>query len=255
MARRRTGRSYNYRKKQGGWAWLKNIDWGSVLNLGVQAYGAYSSNKAGKDAQKQAGQASAAEERLLGTQADLAEVNNARAQEMYDEYMDTALPAQREVLSLASKKINPNVEAAHAGADYSLADATQRGTRRRSLSAAGVDPSSGVAQEGDRLALLDSTAGRAAAMTTARRGATDLRLGRMQNAVQGFSPLLGMVPSFSGQANSGLASTARAYGANADAASAVAGAAGQETGESLAAIADQFQRWSAPKQKPVVTGG
>lgn len=256
MNRRRSGRSFNYRKHQGGWAWT---DW---LNLAGQVGSAYLGKKAGDKAAGIANTNSAAQDRLLDTQSNLAAINDARAQEMYDEYMDVALPANRQVLEMARKPINPNVEAATAGADFAAADAVQRGSRRRALQSVGVDPSSGAALEGDRLALLDSTAGRAAASTTARRGATDLQISRVANASQAFNPLIGAASSFSGQASGGYDRTAAAYGRNAQSASAVAGAAGGAFGENLASVVDTISRmWSSrssapktvpPQTKPVV---
>lgn len=228
--RSRRGGSFNYRKKQGGWSWF------DVADLGLKVWGASQANDAASSAKNQAATSSAAADRSLDAQTNLAYLNEGRAGESFDEYMDNALPANRQVLEMARRPIDPNVEAAQAGADYSLADATRRGSRQRALTAAGVDPSSGVATEGDRLDLLSSTAGRAGAMTSARRGATDRSIARIGNASQLFNPLIGQASTFSAQAANGLNTVTNTNQTNANNAGAVAGAAGNNLGQSLADI-------------------
>jgi hypothetical protein len=242
MNRRRSGRSFNYRKHQGGWVWnaissALNSEWlWKGLDVAASLYGQSQAKDAAKDAAKVGSAAEAAQSRALDAQTQMALVNNARGQEMYDEYMDTALPAKREVLEMASQHIDPNVEAAQAGADYALADAVQSGTRRRNLARNGVDPSSGAAIESERLAALDSVAGRAAASTTARRGASDKRFDRMGRAADQFQGLIGGSSSFTSQANNALGTTAAAYGNRAAQAAQIASAAGESQGESLSDI-------------------
>lgn len=247
MRSRRSGRGFNFRKRQGGWSWF---DVGDLL---LKGYGAVTAGQSANSAKNQAATSSAAADRALDAQTNLAFLNEGRAGESYDEYMDTALPAAKQVLEMARKPIDPNVEAATAGADYSLADSVQRGTRARGLQSRGIDPQSGAALEGDRLSLLDSTAGRAAAMTTARRGATDKQISRVGNAVGLFNPLVGQASSFSSQAANGLGSVTATNQNNANAASAVAGAAGSQFGQSLTDIWGAVQDMWKKNAQPVST--
>src|SRR5262245_32885038 len=151
-------------RRQGGWEFL---DW---ANLAVQAYGAYNASQSAKDAKNAAGTASATADQAIAAQTGIALANEGRSEEAWDEYMTDYVPAKREALSLARTPIDPNVEAAAAGADYSLADATRGATMRRNLQKRGISSSSGEAVEAERLNGLAWAAGRAAALTSGRWG-------------------------------------------------------------------------------------
>lgn len=258
--------------------------WDSIVDLagkyGPDLINAYTSYNAGKSASKKAGVASGQEESLRGQSLDvrnrqlgLAENADARSQQLFDDFGSSFLPAQREgvnaqrqVLSEASRKIDPNVEAGLASADYASAEATARGTRQRQQQAVGVDPNSGAALEGERLAGLDATAGRAAAATNARRSAETTRLSRMSAAAQPLTNAgMGLVSASGGfataantganQAAAGLSDLAGDYGADASQASAVAGKAGSSLGESLSdgiqKIFDDYKAQQAAALQPV----
>lgn len=234
-------------RRQGGWSWL---DYGK---LALDAYQTYSATSAGSKAKKSGAKADAAQQALLAAQTNLGYANEARSEESYDNYMSTALPANERALSLAMKPIDPNTEAAQAGADYALADKTRSDTLHRNLQRNGVDPSSGAAVESERLGLLDSVAGKAAAMTTSRRGATDRQIARIGNTSGLFNPLIGAASGFSASAGANMASAAAAQGKRADAATSAAGDAGLAAGQSLSDLAGDFATWWGSRKKTPTT--
>lgn len=243
VRRRRSGRSFNYRLHQGGWIF-------QAIQAATAVASLFGASKAKKKAKKAAKAAQAAQTKNLDAQSaaltaqtEIAKTAEGRSADLYNEYMATGLPAQKEVLDMARAPIDPDVEANMAGADFAASDAVAEGVRRRRQQRAGIDPSSGVAAEADRLSLLDSVAGKAGAMTTARRGAAERRLQRIGNAAQQFQGLIGASGGYSSQASagygssaSGLSNLAEAYARRADTAAGVAGAAGNQAGESLSDI-------------------
>lgn len=234
-------------RKQGGWSWL------DLADLGLKAYNTYSAHEAGQEAKDAGNKASAAQDAALNAQTQLGYANEARSEEMFDNYMNTALPANERALSLALRPINPNTEAATAGADYSLQDSVRGQQLRRNLDRRGLGDSAAAA-EGERLSLLDSTANKAAAMTTARRGATDRMIARIGNTSGLFNPLIGASSGFSASAGANLASVAAARGRQSDAATEAAGAAGNAEGQSLADVVGGFKNWWNGRNKPQSSG-
>lgn len=256
--------------------------WDSVVDLG-KTYGpdiikAGVSYAASQSASKKAKVASGQEDSLRGQsvalrqqQIGLANNADARSQQLFDEWGSTFLPAQKQglqaqqqVLSEAGRPIDPNVEAGLASADYASADAAAAGTRSRQQQAVGIAPNSGQAIEENRLAALDSTAGKAAAATTARRSAETTRLSRMSaaaaplaNAGNGLVSAAGGFASAAntgaGQAAAGLNDVAGDYGADASAASAVAGKAGGALGDTLSDAVDKIFKNYESSQLEAVT--
>jgi len=162
------------------------------------------------------------------------------ATQLQNRYFDKFVPIQDRALSLASRRIDPNVEAAAAGADVEQQAAIQRGVALRNLGRRGVDPSSPAATDADVRLALGAGLGRAAAMTAARRNSRSEELRNLLTVADMGNPLLG-------QASAGLADIGAARDARAAQATQLAGQAWGQFGESAADLVSYFaNRTGAP---------
>lgn len=202
---------------------------GAAIGAGLGAVGGILGSKSAKKAQKKANQL---EERRLGL-----------ATTLQDRYFDKFVPIEDRALSLASRPIDPNVEAGAAGADVERQAAIQRDVALRNLGRRGVSPDSAAAIDADFRLGLGSALGRAAAMTTARRNTRGQELNNLMQVSRLGAPLLG-------QASAGLADIGAARDARAEAANQVAGQAWGQFGESAADLVSYFT--TRPGTPPIV---
>jgi hypothetical protein len=193
--------------------------WGAAIGAGLGLVGGLMGNKAAKRAQKQA---NALEARRLGL-----------VDTLQNRYFDKFVPLQDKAIALASRPVDPNVEAAAAGADVEQQAAIQRGVALRNLGLRGISPDAGAAVDADFRLGLGTALGRAAAGTAARRNARGEELRNLLTVADMGNPLLG-------QASAGLADIGDARNARAAAATEMAGQAWGQFGESAADLVSYF---------------
>lgn len=185
----------------------------------ISLVGGLTGNSAAKKARKAA---NAIERQRLGL-----------ATQLQRRYFEDFVPLQDRAIALASRRIDPAVEAAAAGADVERQAGIQRQIMLRDFGRRGIDPASGAAVDAQLRLGLGAGLGRAAAETVARRSAGDRELNNLLAVSDMGAPLLG-------QASAGLADIGRARAARADLAGQTAGKAWGQVGESVADLIDYF---------------
>lgn len=200
----------------------------AVASLASAAFGSSEAKKARRAA-------NAIEMRRLGL-----------ATRLQDRFFDQFAPVQDRALALASRPINPEVEAAAAGADVERQAGIQRDVGLRQLARYGVSPDSGAAVDSTFRLGLGAALGRAAAMTSARRGARREELGNLLAVSDMGAPLLG-------QASAGLADIGAARNRRADIADDVAGQAWAGAGQGVADLVSYFA--NRPRLPAAAAGG
>jgi hypothetical protein len=203
----------------------------ALAGLAVSAYGQSSANSA-------AGRAGRQEAALRDRELRLAEAQNARGEQMWDEYRQTYLPREREFVADAfNDETSPELAAARTTTDVRAVQDQNRRSGLRDARRLGINPTSGAyaAMENDRS--LRDTALEVTARDSSRRAARDENFQRQYTALaigKGMPSQAGALTSDASRAIGGLADAASR---RADQANQLAAEAGRDFGASLGELA------------------
>lgn len=191
-------------------AWVAAIV-GGVLSIGGGMMGE-------KDAKK----ASAKEERLTERELRLAETQSARADRMFDEYLTTYLPNEREFVRDAfTDEKSPEAAAGRATTDVRVASEGGRERSMREARALGIDPSSGAFQARESQRTLRDASTEVAARDRARTNAQDQNFQRQYTALSIGRGLPSTAGALTSSAQRGVAGLSDAAARRTDQANAV----------------------------------
>lgn len=179
----------------------------------------------------------------------LAAKNDSRGDTLMNRYTNTFLPLQDQVIGLAKRKVNPDVEAGIAGADVEQAVTAQRGALKRQYGRMGVNPNDGAAIDAESRLALNAGLGKAAAMTGARRTAKDVEMNRLLTAAQLGTSLPGQAAQFTGLTGSALSEVLARRGSDLTNANNLAQGAGANLGSTIGdlvggAVAPESPLWN-----------
>lgn len=240
--RRNDGKSLNYRKHQGGW-----------LNLVLGAASLFLGAKASKSAEKRADTDSAQSYELEGRRLDLAEKQDERSGQLFDQYMELYAPREEELLSEAfDRPISPAAAEARATTDVRSSLETAREMGDRNMRRLGVNPNSGAYVGLDRARELGGAKIEAGARTRARESTRDLNFGRQASVVGMGRGLPITAAGYSGQATAGFAGAASLAEARAADSNALAQQAGAGYGNALGDFVQTAADWWKNRKTPPV---
>lgn len=211
--------------------------WMPVIQLGADLL---SSKAAGKGVKAQSRTSAA----LEAEQLKLSQNQDQRAQQAWDRYNNTFVPIENKLLEQLKTPISPNVEAGLAMGDVEKQALVARGALGRNFGRRGINPADGAVVDAEARLALATGLGRAAAATTARRGAKTQTIANLAAASNLGRGLPAQASGFSNSASAGLSDLTRLNAIRLAQAQENSGKAGAGLGESIVdaigALTDRF---------------
>lgn len=219
--------------------------------VGVSAFSALSGILGKKKAQKSADTAADREAMLQDRQLALAEKQDARSEQLFQQYKELYMPAERKLVADAfGNELSPAAAESRATADVRDAMASAKDSNMRRTRSLGIDPSSGASLALDRDTDLAGARIEAGARTRARESTRDRNFARQADVLSIGRGLPATATSMTAAAQSGvnnaadLASARSRYTAN------IASQAGEQEGESLGSLAGVLENVMKNRKKP-----
>lgn len=231
MKGRLAGSHPNFRKYQGGWL-------STLIDVGLKVGGAILGHKASKKASGQASEDRARELALEERRVELAETQDERSGQLFDQYQEQYAPREEQLLDeVFDRPISPADAEARATTDVRSSLETARQMGDRNLRRSGVNPNSGTYVGLERLRNLTGAKIEAGARTRAREGVRDQNFGR-QTAIVGLGRNLPVsAAGFASQAQQGVGGAAQMAGLRSAGSQAQAYDAGAGYGQALGDVA------------------
>lgn len=222
--------------------------WATVVSSVVGAVAAKkASDKAGKRADVAQDQAKTVEQQQL----DLANKQDARSEELFQNYRENFMPHEKALVDEAfGNTLSPARAEARATTDVRDSFAAARDIAGRNQRRLGVNPASGDTQALDRASMIDEARVGAGARTSAREGVRDRNYARQVDALSIGRGLPATASSMLGSAQQGTASAAALASNEAIRAETLAGATGSDFGESLANVGESLAGYFKSRKKP-----
>ena len=214
------------------------------FSLAGLAVGAYSANRANKNAKDQNRSA----RRAADAQADVAHRQLDMAEEQWDRYKELYDPLERGLLSDAQKGIDANKHIGMAVTDVSQNFAAQKGAQQRDMARYGLNPASGRWQGADRQMGIAEALGKSQAANTTRMAVDDANWARR-------SSVANMGRGLPNSAMGGMASAAGALGNSANMQMGMAQASGNDAGQWAQFGLNAADKWLNRPQQPAHSSG
>lgn len=242
----RSGFPQNPHKMQGGW-----------INLAISAaaalFGAKSKSKASKQSNNDRARELALQEKGLA----LSEKQDARSQQLFDEYKNTYMPRERALVEEAfGNELSPARAEARATTDVRDALGNARAISDREMARRGVDPTSGNAVALERATALGGAKMEAGLRTRAREGTRDKNFARQLDALSVGRGLPAVSSGMAGQAMQGVSNVTDLAAARSRYSDRLAFDAASDFGASIAELgAEAYDLYKGRQTKPSTPAG
>lgn len=222
--------------------------WIAAIGLVVGAMGSSSSSKGAKKAAKQ-------EAMFRDRELRIAEAQEGRATQLWNEYQTTYLPRERQMVESAfSEENSPEAAAARATSEVRRASATGREMSLRNARRLGINPTSGQYAALDNARQIGEIGLEAAARDSARRVTKDTNFTRQHSVLSLGRNLPATAGSMTNSAGGMYAGLSMAASRDTDRWNDLAAASGQQMGYYGGMLADWAKNRNK-QQQPAATEG